>query len=84
MDDIFTNAFDAREFVERTFDADGGNSGAFQGREKDASERVSDRVAVSFFERFGDEAAVLIGQSGVINFEALRKYESLSDYFLSP
>ena len=55
IDDVFANALDGGEFVGRAFDGKGGNSGAFDGRQENATERVAKGVAVAIVKRFDDK-----------------------------
>ncbi len=56
--DVLDHARQRAEFMLGPGDFYRGDSGAFEGGEKDAAERISDRVSVAGFKRLGDELGV--------------------------
>jgi hypothetical protein len=64
-DHVFLNAFQAREFVGRSLDANGGHRRSFQGREQNPTQRMSHGVAIAFFKRLGDKLSVGFCGSGI-------------------
>lgn len=58
VDDVFTDAFERGEFVHHAIDLDGGDGGALQRREENATQSVAERHAEAALERFGDDTGL--------------------------
>src|SRR4029077_3582561 len=68
---ILDDARERREFVEHSFDANGGDGRPFDRREQDAPERVADRGPESTLKRLRDKATVIRGEGFGIVIELL-------------
>ena len=73
---VFNNAGDRLELVQHALDANGGNSGALDGREQGAAKGVADGGAKSALKGLRAELAVFFGERLGIDCQTLRFLKS--------